>query len=211
MSRAIAEGLRLDNPAGDEIVEGLSPHNTRQQHHRSLHHSQVREALAAFHASQAMPATKLAMEFLTLTACRPGEVSGCRWEEIDLEAATWTLPPGRTKTSVQHRVPLSARAVELLHEARELSDGNELVFPGRDGGMLSDGTLTRRLQHLGIDCTPHGMRSSFRSWCSDTGQTRELAEMALGHAVRGVEAAYARSDMLERRRPLMERWADYLR
>ena len=154
---------------------------------------------------------KLAIEFLTLTACRSGEVRGCRWDEIDLKAATWTVPPTRTKTGIEHRVALSGRAVEVLNAARKLSDGAGLVFPSPTGKELSDSTMSKLLRELGLDGTPHGMRAAFRSWCSDTAQPRELAEQALGHAVGGVEGAYARSDMLERRRFVMEAWADHLK
>ena len=154
----------------------------------------------------------MALEVLTLTAARPGEVYGCRWGEIDLASRTWTIPPSRTKTGVQHRVPLSTRALEVLTEAQEISGGDDggLVFPSRSGKMISDNTMGNCLKRLGVDCTPHGMRASFRSWASDTGQNWEAAELALGHAVTGVQGAYQRSDLLEVRREVMEDWADYL-
>jgi len=211
MKWAIAEGHRIDNPAGDAVAAALPKHTTRPQHHRALPHSQVGAALAAVHASGAIPAVKLALEFLTLTACRSGETRGAIWSEIDLSEKVWTIPASRTKTGSQHRVPLSTRALEVLNEAREELGDDGLVFPSPTGKTLSDNTLSKLFRGLNLDGTPHGMRAAFRSWCSDTGQPRELAEAALGHAVRGVEAAYARSDMLERRRPMMEEWADYLR
>lgn len=145
-----------------------------------------------------------------ILACRSGEVRGCRWDEIDLEAATWTVPPSRTKTAVEHRVPLSTCAVAVLGAARRLSGRGGLVFPSTSNKMLSDSTMSKLMRELDLGGTPHGMRAAFRSWCSDTAQPRDLAEQALGHAERGVEAAYARSDMLERRRDLMQQWADYL-
>ena len=210
MRLAIAEGHRQDNPAGDAIPSALPQHNTRPNHHPALHHSQVSAALAAVHASKATPSVKFALEFLTLTACRSGEVRGCCWDEINLKTETWTVPASRTKTGEQHRVALSTRAVEVLRAAQALSDGTGLVFPSSSGRVLSDSTMSKLMRELALGGTPHGMRSAFRSWCSDTGQPRDLAEQALAHAVRGVEAAYARSDMLERRRPLMEQWAEYL-
>ena len=211
MRRAVAEGYRLDNPAGEEVVEALGPRSSRKQHVRSLPHSRVEDAVAAVEESQAHPATKLSFEFIALTACRPGEVYGCRWAEIDLEGALWPVPASRTKTGVRHRVPLAKRALEVLAEAQEHSGGSALVFPSRTGRMISDGTISRTLERLSIDCTPHGMRASFRSWCADTGQNWEAAELALGHVVTGVQGAYQRSDLLDVRRKIMADWAAYLK
>ncbi|MXW99895.1 MAG: tyrosine-type recombinase/integrase [Acidimicrobiaceae bacterium] len=210
MKWAIAEGHRIDNPAGDAVAAALPRHTTRPQHHRALPHSQVGAALAAVDASSATPSVKHAMVFLTITACRSGEVRGARWSEIDLSEKVWTIPASRTKTGMQHRVPLSTRAIEVLNEAREDLGDDGFVFPSPTGKVLSDNTLSKLFRGLNLDGTPHGMRAAFRSWCSDMGQPRELAEAALGHVVRGVEAAYARSDMLERRRPMMQEWSDYL-
>ncbi len=210
MKWAIAEGHRTDNPAGDAIAAALPKHNRRQQHHRAVHHSAVGAALAAVRASGATAAVKLALEFLTLTACRSGEVRGARWDEIDPNTDTWTIPPSRTKTGIEHRVALSTTTTQVLNDAQQLRGGGDLVFPSPSGRMLSDSTMSKLMRELGLDGTPHGMRAAFRSWCSDTGQPRELAEQALGHTIAGVEAAYARSDMLDRRRPMMQQWADYL-
>lgn len=210
MKWAIAEGHRTDNPAGDAIAAALPKHNSRQQHHRAVHHSSAGAALAAVRASEATTAVKLALEFLTLTACRSAEVRGARWDEVDLTTHTWTIPPSRTKTGIEHRVALSTTATQVLTHAHQLCSGGDLVFPSPSGRMLSDSTMSKLMRELGLDGTPHGMRAAFRSWCSDSGQLRELAEQALGHAIAGVEAAYARSDMLDRRRPMMQQWADYL-
>ena len=182
-------------------------------HHRALPHGEVAGAIAAVHATDAGAATKLAFEFLVLTACRSGEVRLATWGEIDLDAATWTVPADRTKTGRPHAVPLSGRAVAVLAEAREVSDGSGLVFPStRPGRPLSDSSLSKLLRENGIEAVPHGFRSSFRDWCSErTNAPREVAEAALAHVVANqVEAAYARSDLFDKRRALMQRWADYL-
>ena len=110
------------------------------------------------------------------------------------------------KASKPHRVPLAPRAVELLREAAEYADGSGYVFPSPRGKALSDNTLSKLLRELQIACVPHGFRSSFRDWCGDTGQSRELAEMALAHVVKGVEGAYARSDLFALRADLMQAW-----
>ena len=115
------------------------------------------------------------------------------------------------KAGYSHKIPLSGRALAILAEARALSDG-PLLFPSSRQGKLVDGrTLGRTLQGAGIEgTTVHGLRSSFRDWCADTGQPREIAEAALAHIVGGVEGAYFRSDLFERRRTLMREWADYI-
>ena len=161
-------------------------------------------------ASGAYPTTKLALEFLTLTACRSGEVRGARWDEVNLETATWTVPGSRMKSKREHAVPLSGRALEVLAEARQFSDSSGLVFPSPTGRVLSDNTLSKLLRGLEIPCVVHGMRSSFRDWAGDVGQPREVAEHALAHIVKGVEGAYQRSSMFERRRELMQTWICYL-
>ena len=147
---------------------------------------------------------------MALTATRPGEVRHVTWDEFDLDTAVWTIPAARYKTDTEFRVPLSARAVELLTEARSNGDTG-LVFPSPvTGRAVSENTYVKLLRDLDIPSSAHGLRATFRSWCSDTGVPRDLAEMALGHAVRGVEGAYARSDMLERRHTLMQQWNDYI-
>ena len=144
------------------------------------------------------------------TATRSGEVRGARWDEIDLDAAVWTVPAQRTKTNKAHRVPLSRRGLDVLADARAYADASGLVFPSATGRQLSDSTMSKLLRELDIAAVPHGFRSSFRSWCADTGAPREVAKAALGHIVKGVEGAYQRSDLLETRRDVMNQWAAYL-
>ena len=212
MKWAVAQGYRGDNPAGDAISAALPKNGTRRQHQRALPHVEVAPALARVQESAAHRATALAFEFLVLTACRSGEVRGARWTEVDDDTAIWTVPPARMKAKLEHRVPLSPRAVRILDEARELDDGGGLVFPSPTGRLLSDSTLSKLLRELGIGAVPHGFRSSFRDWaaeCSDA--PREVCELALAHVNSDrVEAAYGRSDLFERRRELMADWAAYV-
>lgn len=157
-----------------------------------------------------------ALEFAVLTAARSGEVRGANWAEIDLEAAVWTVPKERMKAGKEHRVPLNTQAIKLL-EAMPRIEGTELVFPAPRGGQLSDmalTALTRRMNFrddAGRVCVPHGFRSSFRDWVFErTDYPRDLAEAALAHALENkVEAAYRRGDALERRRAMMQAWANY--
>ena len=209
MKWAVAQGYREDNPAGDAIAAALPKHNGRVRHHRALPHNKVAAALAKVRASTSNPVTRLAFEFLVLTACRSAEVRGARWEEIDFEAAIWTIPGERTKTARRHRVPLARRALVVLSSARELVPRSPVVFPGRAGRPLSGKTLSVLARPLG--CVPHGFRTSFRNWCGETGVPREVAERCLAHVVRNqVERAYSRTDLLERRRKVMEDWARYI-
>lgn len=211
MKWAVAQGYRQDNPAGDAISAALPKNGVRVRHQRALPHGEVAGALERVRATEALPSTKLALELLVLTACRSGEVRMARWREFDLREAIWTIPEDRTKSGRVHRVPLSSGALEVLDQAQALGNGEGLVFPGRRARPLGDATLSLLLRRKGIQCVPHGMRSSFRDWCSETGVRREVAEAALAHVVKNkVEAAYARSDLLESRREVMERWSEYL-
>lgn len=108
------------------------------------------------------PVTKLAFEFLVLTACRTGELRGAHWDEVDFESATWTVPGARTKTSDEHRVAISGRALEILEAARSLADRSGLIFPSTTGHQLSNNTMRELLMDLDIPATPHGFRASFR-------------------------------------------------
>ena len=133
------------------------------------------------------------------------------WDEIDREAATWKIPGTRIKSGRRHQVPLSPRALEVLDEAQSLTGGSGLLFPGPRGKALSNMTTSKLLKELGIDATTHGFRSSFRDWAAEcTRAPRSVCEAALAHVVGGVEGAYFRSDLFDRRRRLMDQWADYL-
>ena len=127
-------------------------------------------------------------------------------------AATWTVPAARMKAKREHRVPLSARALEILELARQHTDGSGLVFPSVTARQMSDMALSKMVKQLGIDGTPHGMRSSFRQWAAErTNIPREVAEEALAHVnANKVEAAYQRSDLFDKRRDLMNAWGAYL-
>ena len=214
MKWAITQGFRTDNPAGEAIGAALPRNNGNggPRHHRALPYGEVAGAIAAIRASGAGISTRLAFEFLVLTAARSGEVRLAAWDEIDVEARVWTVPGERMKAGREHRVPLCARALAILDEARILRDATGLVFPGTRRGPLSDMTLSKLLRDLGIDAVPHGFRSSFRDWAGEsTSFPREVCETALAHVnPNKVEAAYARSDLFEKRRELMTAWARFL-
>ena len=215
LTYATARGLATSNVAEAGAIRAALPrkNGNATKHHKALPHGDVAAALAKVRASRARAAHRLALEFLVLTAGRTVEIARARWSEIDLEAGTWTIPAERMKAGREHRVPLSGPALAVLAAARELSDGSGPIFPSaRTREALPTRVFGDLLDKLGIAGTPHGMRSSFRDWCSEVARVeRAVAEAALAHTVKNAtEAAYARSDLLDARRPLMEDWARYL-
>ena len=169
-----------------------------------------------------------ALSFLALTASRSGEVRGAQWEEIDEEGKVWIIPRERTKMNREHRVPLSRSALALLDAVPRLQN-SPLVFPSPRGLELSDMSLSavmRRMHQTEVEAdrsgwldsrsgrpaVPHGLRSTFRDWVAEkTEFPSDLAEMALAHKVgSAVELAYRRGDMIERRREMMEAWAQFI-
>ena len=213
MDWAIAQEYRTDNPVGDAVRLGLRRVKRAKRHYRALHYSDVSNALRAVRSSKAATAAKLALEFMVLTAARPGEARNARWEDIDKNAHTWTIPAERMKAERAHRVPLSDRAIEILMEIQDRDYNGGLIFQSpRTGRALSDMTLLNMLKRIDVPAVPHGFRSSFRDWAAEcTDAPHAVMEVALAHVVgNSTEAAYFRSDLFERRRTLMTQWADYL-
>ncbi|MES2666912.1 MAG: integrase arm-type DNA-binding domain-containing protein [Pseudomonadota bacterium] len=220
MKWAVAQGWRQDNPA-QSIAQALPKRDlSLKEHRKALTYAEVAGCITAVQASGAGLSTKLAFEFLVLTATRSGEARGAQWSEIDLgnpatsaSSATWTIPASRMKAKREHRIPLSARAVAILREAKALGDGTGLVFPGtKEGKALSDMTLSKLVKELDFAADIHGFRTSFRTWAQErTNFPREVAEAALAHTMKDkAEAAYARSDVFDKRRKMMDAWAGYL-
>lgn len=208
---AIAKNYRAHPLPMNAINKSLPKVRNRQNHLAALHYSKVAAFVGKLRERESIG--RLAFEFLILTAARSGEVRGALWSEIDLTERTWTIPAERMKADVEHIVPLSDAALDVLKRARvHKQDGNDLVFPGtRHGKPMSDMTLTKICRDAEIDAVPHGFRSSFRDWVSEeTDFDRDVAEMALAHTIANpVEAAYRRGKLLQKRRKLMNLWADY--
>jgi len=179
-------------------------------HHAALPWRQLPEFVSRLRERDAPAAATL--EFIILTVARSGEARGMNWREIDLAAKVWTVPADRMKAGREHRVPLSERAVAIL-TARSPGKPGELVFPNANGGRpMSDMAFKALYDRMGIaGITTHGFRSSFRDWAGDaTNFPHEIIETALAHTIQNkAEAAYRRSDALERRRALMEQWATF--
>lgn len=220
MQWGCAHGHCMGNPV--DVVEHLLPQqlstNTRVEHQPAMPWKVLPLYIGTHvRSNERYNVTRALLLFVILTACRSGEARDMRWTEVNFITNTWTIPPGRMKGSVQHRVPLSTQAVEILKNMQGMHD--VLVFPSpRSKGVLSDMVLTAFLRKTeAISDTPsryavaHGFRSTFRDWCSEHGYPQDLAERSLAHAIQSkVEAAYHRTDLLEQRRPLMQAWADYV-
>jgi integrase len=211
MKWAIAQGYRTDDPTL-ALNQVLPKPNRKPKHRASLPYTDVSECLSVIKHSDAMLSTKLAIELLVLTATRSGEVRLANWSEVDLYAKTWTIPAERMKMKEEHIIPLSDRALDVLHQAKALGD-NSLIFPGmRSGRPMSDMTMSKLVKELGYPVDIHGFRTSFRTWVQEqTNTAHEVAERALAHKTTNkVEAAYARSDLFEKRRELMDSWANFI-
>ena len=210
----IAQGWRLDNPSSKSITQALPKVKRRKKRRKSLPYAEVPAALNQVRGSGADLMTRLCFEFLVLTVARSGEARLARWEEIDWKELSWTIPASRMKADREHAVPLSHRAVEILQAARDMSSEAELIFPSsKQNKPLSDMTLLRLLQRLDIPCVVHGFRSSFGTWFLETEEEgREVRKTALAHDPDDdeTEMAYIRTVLYEKRKPVMERWAQYL-
>ena len=206
---ALAQGYRADDPS--EAIKAALPAVKREKvHHRAVHHRDVADVLRKVSDAGAFWSMRMATTFATLTATRSGEARSARWDQVDMDEMTWTIPAESMKMGKAHRVPLSRQALDVLREARRLGGDRDIIFPAaRADRPVAGGVLGQFMRDMNTG-TLHGMRASFRSWCADTGVDREVAEAALAHVVQGVEGAYQRSDLCERRRELMQRWADYI-
>ena len=213
LDAARAQGLIDEDRANPARWRGhLLPR--RQRHHRGHHaalpYGDVPAFLQVLRERESV--TTLALEFIILTAARSGEALGAQWSEIDREAALWTIPKDRTKSHREHRVPLSAGALDVLQKLEAVRT-SDFVFPGlKPGRPLSPAALKRIYRQRQIEnVTTHGFRSTFRDWAAETtGFSNEVCEAALAHMIANkTEAAYRRGDLLDKRRPLMDAWAAY--
>ena len=208
---AAAMGYRTDDPTA--AVSAALPRQSNggpKKHHAALAHAEVAGAIERVRAAKRRAlAARLCFEFVALTAVRSAEARGARWREINEREAVWTIPASRMKAKREHRVPLSDRALAVLREARMLR-GQTYVFPSPKTGKPLGAVALQSLAKL-TGATVHGLRSSFRTWAGDAAVPREVAEAALAHVVKNqAEAAYARGTLFERRRAVMQEWADYL-
>jgi integrase len=210
LDAAAARGQRsTENPARWAALKPvLGVRRKAVVHHAALRWQAVPDFMKALAEQDGLGAR--ALEFTILTAVRTNETLGATWAEISGDV--WEIPGARMKAKRPHRVPLSSQACALLDRLHNIRRPPFVFFGAKDGKSLSNMamlTVLRRMKRT--DITPHGFRSAFRDWCSDNGHDRELAEQALAHTRQGVEAAYARSDIFQRRVALMQAWADFCR
>lgn len=215
-----AHGYCQSNPV--DVVTHLLPQQPgkaiRTQHHPAMPWRDIPAFVNTHLKSTTRPdLSRSLLEFVILTACRSGEARGMTWAEVDLQNKIWSIPAERMKAKTPHRVPLSARALQIL--IAQKGHHENLVFPSiRDQVQLSDMAITSLLRRLKVPsdtpgriATAHGFRSSFRDWCSEKGYSRDLAERSLAHTIKDkVEAAYHRTDLLEQRRNLMNAWENFV-
>ena len=210
-SWTIAKGWRGDDPAALTIISALPRQSKKINHRKSMGYEDVAEFTDKMKQSSTGPIIKLALEFLILTATRSGELRNALWSEI--KGDLWTIPGERMKAGVTHRIPLSDRCLEILEQAKTISHDSKYIFAGfKKNRPLSENTFGKVIEDLNFKVHVHGFRTSFRTWTQEkTDYPREVAEAALAHSLSDkAEAAYARSDLLDKRRNMMETWSYYI-
>jgi len=207
---AVVQGYRETNPVGP--VDSALPSDGRKVRHMpSMPYQEVASFIRKVKESEDItPMVKLALEFTILTASRSGETRKAEWGEISKDL--WIIPAEKMKADRQHRVTLSSRCLEILEEAKTMRV-SEIIFPGRTLSAMSDMTLQQLLRRYdGRGFTIHGFRTSFMNWSMEnTDFDRTVRELCLAHSVGNqVEQAYARSELIDKRRELIQQWCNYL-
>ena len=201
-----------ENPVNG-IAKGLPKQPKKTNHHAALPYMEVNSFIRKLDKANVNESTRLAFEFLILTATRTSEVILAEWPEIDLENRSWTIPAKRMKVGKIYHIPLSTRCIEILGQAKEISGSDPYIFSGRSKkNALSNTVFLMVIRRMGYDVTTHGFRSSFRDWAAErTNFSREVCEMALAHTISDkVEAAYLRGDLFDKRRQMMDTWTKYV-
>ena len=214
MKWAITEEYRGNDPAASHITKNLSkpdPPVTSP----SLDHQDLGRALAQIRDADAWWAEKYCSLFLAFTGVRSAQAREADWSEVNLDKATWTTPGSRMKGGIEHRVPLSTQAIEILLYARDQGNGSHNIFPSQRGSnFMTAGRLSSLMHKLALPAVPHGFRSSFINWANGEGRTHipeAVAEMVLAHKPsETIKKHYKTSDFFKDREPVMQEWADYL-
>ncbi|MBS7671484.1 tyrosine-type recombinase/integrase [Croceicoccus gelatinilyticus] len=208
---AYANGMRATEAPMRSLSRALPRQPKQDGHFAAMPYEDVPTFLKHLHKRTSL--ARLGLEFLILTASRSGEVRGAKSAEINLDAKLWTVPAERMKVGKEHVVPLTEAAIDVLERARPYyAECSDLVFPGRNVlRPMSDMTLLKILRYAKLPFTVHGFRSAFRDWAAEkTSYPGEVAEAALAHTVSNkVEAAYRRTNYLDKRRELMREWSDF--
>jgi integrase len=208
---AITRELRDKASPCTGVARELGNRRNSPIHHAALPYAEVAGFIKKLRQRAGPLASRLAFEFLVLTASRSGEVRGAAWSEIGLPTRLWIIPAQRMKARAEHIVPLSDRAVAILETARATFPDSDLCFPNAKGVRFSDMVFTKALRDMGLNerATAHGFRTSFKTWAAETGVRDEVSEAALAHTdPNPVRAAYRRTTFLDERRVVMQAWAD---
>jgi integrase len=210
------EGLDKANPARWKgCLDKVFPSRKKTQpvkHFEAIHHEQLPAIMERLRTKTSM--SSLCCRWIALTACRSDEARSMTWDEINVDKATWTIPPERIKAGRKHRVPLTKECIEILSQVQALrtSSKNVLVFFNRLGGSLSDAAISKTLKSVSYkEATIHGLRATFKTWATNKADyPHQIVELALAHSLGALEEAYQREDAFDKRRKLMNDWADYL-
>ncbi len=220
MDWCLAKNLISGNPTTvvTKLLPAMEKKNARTEHHPSMPWNEVPKFVSEVLHDGTPGTCREAIEFLILSAARSGEVRKMQWDEIDLEDKVWTAPAENMKAKIEHRVPLTSRMIEILQKQKALGLHDKLIFPSPRGKVFSDNTLSKFLRDhkapsdtKGRSAVVHGFRSSFRVWGAEQSHPEHLLEECLAHTERNaVVAAYRKTDLLEQRSVIMEKWTDFV-
>jgi integrase len=210
---AITRELRDKASPCNGVARELGNRRNTPIHHAALPYAEIAAFIGKLRRRAGPLASRLAFEFLVLTATRSGETRGAAWSEMDLPARLWIIPAQRMKARAEHIVPLADRAAAILETARAAFPDSDLCFPNAKGVRFSDMVFTKALRDMGLGerATAHGFRTSFKTWAAETGVRDEVSEAALAHAdPNHVRAAYRRTTFIDERRAVMQAWAGFV-
>jgi integrase len=210
---AITRELRDKANPCTGVARELGNRRRDQTHYAALPHAEVPTFVQALRKRKGPLGSRLAFEFLIITATRSGETRSAMWNEIDFEARCWTIPASRMKARTEHVVPLSTRALAILRQAYAACHDSALCFPNAKGKPFSDMVFTKTLRDmaLGKRATAHGFRTAFKVWAAESGIRDDVSEAALAHVdANRVRAAYKRTNFLEERRTVMQAWCNFV-
>ena len=211
MQWAVVNEYRIDDPAGDPLAQLFRDERPKKRHYPAIHHCGVGQFITRVERGHDSLSTQLWFEWLVLTGVRNNEARCAQWDEIDMAAACWTVPGERTKTRVEHPVPISTAGFAVLDRARKHLPRTDYLFPSTNLGLHHDARLNFLLRSLDMRAVPHGFRATFRTWAGESGVTAEVADSCLSHRVAGSsKRPYLRTPFLDERRDVMERWGRYV-
>jgi integrase len=205
---AVDHELRDDNPTPPPRSMPLHQHQV--QHFKSLPYERVQEFWVWLMSRDQMTInTKVGLALAVLQGKRTGEIQKMRWEHIDFKTDVWTTPPTDMKKRKAHRQPLPSQLIEMLNIIKDASNGKGYVLANAEGRTISGSTMLNAIKKFD-DITTHGFRATLGSWCTDDGVDKQVSDFIKSHQPKYLDAAYSRTDMLEERRDVLQRWANFV-